>query len=1074
MAESITLRVLALLLVVLAVPALAADEAGELPPRLLYHPSISKGIIAFSCFGDIWTVREDGSALKRITDHPGRDVHPVLSPDGSLVAFASDRTGPTNVFVVPATGGEARQLTWSSTTQEPVTWTPDGKRIVFRGEPNGTWGSWLYTIAVESGQAELLRIGEAGFGTFSADGKQFAFNRRQIGDSWRKGYLGSGNSDVWVADLEAGTFEKRTDFAGPDSWPLFAPNGDIYFVSERNGPKNLFRLRRGRGDAQQVTHHDGPGVVYPAISPDGRTIVYQCNFAIWAVSTRDGTARQVPVTMAAEPKRELSTWVTYDSRCDEFAVRPDGKRLAVSCRGALFTVPTEKGGDRVRVSAEPGRDHVPVFSPDGTKLAFISDRSGEEHIYVQDLATGAVTEIVPPESLLAVELWTWLSDRTAFRPDGKALTYQAGHGLYLYDFESGETARITDSPDRSIGRSAWSPDGRWLAYAKNDHDCEEHLWVYSLETKEERQLYNDTYGEWNPVFSPDGKYLLFLAKRETGKDDGCDTIEPEIYALALQREQADPDEPKDPDAEQEVEEGEGEEKEAAGAEEEAEPLRVEIDFDNVDQRTRRITHMVEGIRSPLYVTGDSKRVVFGVEETRGRERVGIVYTARIEWAKESDEDLKEIGRLEFWKLQLAEEGKTIYVLDGGQVRKVPVDGGEVKTVQFSLRFAVDLRAEMRQMYLEAWRALRDGFYDETMHGVDWAGARARYEPFLGSVVAKQEVLDLIIEMIGELNASHCGAWQGGSDQTWTYEDARRLGLRLEPDDASGRYRVSHIYTDGPADKSWLDLKVGDYVFSIEGSDVRAGEDHERLLINPLNDKVTLRVGREADPATAHDVRIAHIRFGEQRQLWYDEWVRQNERTVEAQSDGRVGYLHIRRMDTPSLAKFKKDLQRVRHCEGLIIDVRHNGGGLIDEPLLDILNRRAYNHTRYRGASRKRPRPEEAFYGTKVVLMNAFSFSDAEIFPDGFRRLGHGKLVGEPTHGGVIGTGAFTLIDGSTVRMPVWGFWTPDGQNLENYGVPPDVLVDRSPLDDLNGTDAQLDSAIREVLAGIEAKADQDE
>ena len=683
MAHLTRLMLLLLVLTFVSAPAVGADgrpsadggpsgdETREVPPRLLYHPSISNGVIAFSCFGDIWTVREDGSALKRITDHPGRDVHPVLSPDGSMIAFTSDRTGPYNVFVIPTTGGEATQLTWSSATAVPVTWTPDGQRVVFRGAPNGTWEPWLYTVSVKGGRSEPLPVGEAAFGTYSADGKQFAFNRTGIWDPWRKGYIGSGDSDVWVADLEAGTFEKRTDFNGPDSWPLFAPDGDIHYVSERDGVKNIYRLRHGRGEPERITEHDGPGVVNPKISPDGRTIVYQYNFTIWTVSTRGGKPTQVPITIGGEPKRELSTWVTYDSRCDEFAVRPDGKRVAVSCRGELFTVPTEKAGDRVRVTDDPGRDRVPVFSPDGTKLAFISDRSGEEHVYLHDRKTKELTEIVPPESLMAVQIWTWGNNRIAFRPDGKALAFQAGHGLYVYDLESRETAKIAETKDCSIGRSAWSPDGRWMAYAKPDVNLVEHLYVYSFDTKEERRLFEDAYGEWNPAFTPDGKYLVFLARRELDGDDQYDRegrswVQPEVYALALQPEKADPDEPKDPDAEEKAEEkkedkekdktdGDGEsggdaaapesggdvedsdnkaaeatdekaaEAPAAGEQKTEEPakeeekLRVEISFDNVEQRIRRLTQMVEGVWSPLLVTPDSQRVIRSEERRVGKE-----------------------------------------------------------------------------------------------------------------------------------------------------------------------------------------------------------------------------------------------------------------------------------------------------------------------------------------------------------------------------------------------------------------------------------------------------------------------
>jgi len=1062
--------------------ATAADRAGEPPPRLLYHPSICDGVIAFSCFGDIWTVREDGSNLRRITGHTGRDVHPVLSRDGTMIAFTSNRTGPYNVFVIPAAGGEATQLTWNNSPEVPVTWTPDGKKVVFRGPTKSSWRSWLYTVSLDGEMREPMPLGEAVFGTYSQDGRTFAFNRKGLGRPWRKGYIGSADSDVWVADLDTGTFEKRSDHEGPDSWPLIAANGDIFFVSERGGPKNLWRLPRRSDTPQQVTHHEQPGVVHPAISPDGTKIVYQHNYAIWTISTKGGTPKQVPIMIVGEPKRDLNEWISHGSRADDFAVQPDGKRIAVTCRGEVFTVPTGKAGDKVRVTDDPGRDRAPVYSPDGTKLAFTSDRTTEECIYIYDAATKALREVVPPESVTAVQIWNWGGYWMRFRPDGNALAFLAGHGLYVFDLESGETKTITVGTDRAVGSAAWSPDGRWLAYSKLDSELIGHLCVYSFETGEERRLYDDPLGEWNPVFTPDGKYLLFIARRDLDANNmydrtGRSTVRSEVYALALQKETEDPDEPKDvedkkkhKDKEQDDDENDEEDEDEEEEEEEHEVAeRVEIDFDNLDMRTRRLTHMVEPVWGRLLITPDSERVIFGVTESRADKRVGVVYSVRIERTQDPEEDLKEIAQVGYGNMQLADEGKTLFVNDGNAVKKVTVKGGKVETVEFSLRFAVNLRDEMRQMYVEAWRALRDGFYDETMHGVDWLAARKKYEPFLDSVVDKAEVVDLIVEMIGELNSSHCGAWAGPSGDSTTNEEVRALGLELAPDAASGFYQITRIYEKGPADNSWLDLKVGDYVFAVEGHEVRAGDDYERYLINPLNRKVTLRVGRDPDPEQGREVRIEHISSRDHRELWYAWWVRRNERYVEAQTDGRVGYLHVQYMGGKPLAKFKRDLTRLRNYEGLIIDVRNNGGGLIDDVLLDILNRRPYNVTRMRGASLKRKRPEEAFYGKTAVLINWRSASDAEMFPDGFRTLGHGKLVGEPTYGGVIGTGSYRLVDGGGIRMPIWGIWTIDGQNLENYGVPPDIYVERPPEDDINDTDTQLDAAINQVLSEIEAE-----
>jgi len=372
---------------------------------------------------------------------------------------------------------------------------------------------------------------------------------------------------------------------------------------------------------------------------------------------------------------------------------------------------------------------------------------------------------------------------------------------------------------------------------------------------------------------------------------------------------------------------------------------------------------------------------------------------------------------------------------------------------------------------EAWRATRDGFYDPQMHGYNWNAIRAKYLRLLPQVVDSEELADLINEMIGEINASHMGTYPpgGGSDY-----QTRRLGLELSADEEAGMYRVSHIYKEGPADKDYVNLKVDDYVLAIDGKELKVGDSYYTLLSHLLNEKVVLTVNDKPTPEGSRKVRIKHISLDQQQDLWYEHWVRTRREKVDKLSDERIGYLHIRAMDTRCLERFKKELVENYTKEALIIDVRWNGGGNIDQQLLDVLERRPYQWWGPRAFGGKTRRPQEGFYGPKAVLINESSGSNAEMFPDGFRRLGLGKLIGAKTQGAVIGTGSYHLMDGTRIRMPSVGVYTKTGEVMENYGVEPDIAVQNTPEDDLVDRDRQLERAVCELLEEIGEKKKEGE
>ncbi|HKG93572.1 MAG TPA: S41 family peptidase, partial [Gemmatimonadaceae bacterium] len=440
-------------------------------------------------------------------------------------------------------------------------------------------------------------------------------------------------------------------------------------------------------------------------------------------------------------------------------------------------------------------------------------------------------------------------------------------------------------------------------------------------------------------------------------------------------------------------------------------------------------------------------------------------------------------------LTYARDGRTIYFRESNGVYAVPVASssagammasaaagggaareGARRRINFTAKVRIDRPAEWAEMFGDAWRTMKYRFYDPKMHGRDWDAMRARYEPLVQYAGDRQEVLNIVNEMIGELNASHTGAAPPPGERRPGAVSTGHLGLELEPDEGAGRYRVAHVYEDGPADKDWVRVSAGDYLIAINGRPVKAGDNYWALLNNRLNRKVEVTFSNKPTPDGAWKTRIEPVTQAAQGQLRYERWVKQRREMTAKLGGGRVGYLHIQAMNAPSLRRFEKELRENRDKDALVIDQRWNGGGNIEQELLAILVQRQYQVWQPRGTE-ETTRPMAGFFGPKVVLQNFRSGSNAEMFPAGFKALGLGKTVGTPTAGAVIGTGSYTLIDGSTVRTPGTGVYLADEKhtNMENYGVPPDILVDNTPEDNLAGRDRQLEAAVQQLLKELEAK-----
>ena len=1081
------------LLAILALPLFASAREA----RLVRYPHYHKGRIAFTYLGDIWTANEDGSNVTRLTVHKARDVYPRFSPDGRWIAFSSDRNGNLDVFIIPATGGGARQLTFHSADDSVLGWTPDSRSVLFSSQRGEDFMPKLYTVSIDGGAAHNAGPDMGLWGSFSPDGTKLAINRRaQV--YWRKYYRGAYQSDVTVMDVAARKFTDLTDFAGLDSWPMWGTDGFIYFVSDRegNGLTNIWRVADAGGKAERVTSFKAGDVRWPAISSDGKTIMFEHDFGVWKLDTGSRRVTPIKLEIAAETQENATDVREFNSQVDRFDLAPSGRRIVFSIHGEIFTAPVEEG-DLHQITNSPWRDVDPSYSPDGRWIAFVSDQSGREELYVTPSdGAGQAQKITDLDVLKSGFEWS---------PDSKAIAFTASDDkVRTYNLESKKTAELTSSKYGQIAGPAWSPDGKWIAYSKSDATRNSDIYLIPSAGGEEHKVTFDTYNERNPQFSHDGRRLFFVRNEgEGGGGGGGQQASSQIFSVALEREERDPNDPEDrPETTDQEQEG-GQRR--AGPPRSQPVKELNIDWAGLKRRTQQVTRMPFAVFN-YTIAPDNRTVVFVTTEPAGPRTIPVIYSIQADGKRLTRITAGEaaggeegggpggfFGRGGISELAITRDGRSLFFREGTSVYSVALQTatagfggagaaaapaaaggreGARRRVNFVAKVKIDRPQEWAEMFDDAWRTMKYRFYDPQMHGKDWDAARAKYQPLVADVGDRQELLNIINEMIGELNASHTGAAPPPRGREGGVSTAH-LGVDLEPDDAAGRYKVTYIYENGPADKDWVKVSVGDYLIAIDGKPIKAGDDYADLMNERLNRKVVVTFNNKPSDDGAWKARIEPVPPQAYSQLRYERWVKQRREMVDKLSNGRVGYLHIQAMNPPSLRKFEKEIRENRNKEALIIDQRWNGGGNIEQELLAILVQREYQIWQPRGTEAT-GRPFAGFFGPKVVLQNWRSASNAEMFPAGFRALGLGKVIGTPTMGAVIGTGSYSLIDGSTVRTPGVGVFLADPKrtNMENYGVQPDILVENTPEDNLAGRDRQLETAVQELLKELGSRAQQ--
>jgi tricorn protease len=1062
----------------------AISEAG---PILAQKPALNRTHVVFVCAGDLWKVSRDGGAAQRLTSGPGVESNPVFSPDGSLIAFTGEYDGNVDVFVIPAEGGEPRRLTCHPAADLALAWTPDGKKILFTsGRTAYSRFNELFTVGVKGGFPERLPLPMGYEGSFSPDGKRIAYvPLRRVFNAWKR-YRGGTATPVWIADLSDSRIEKIPRKDSNDYEPMWV--GDtVYFLSDREGPVTLFSYDVKTKEVSRVIPNDGLDLKSASAGPGA--IVYEQFGSLNLYDLAGGKTKPLSVSIDGDMLEVRDKFVNVGDSLSSPSLSPNGVRAAFEARGEIITVPEEKGDARNLTNTPGAMERYPAWSPDGQKIAYFSDESGEYELHVRDQKGSS--EVVR----VALEKSPTFYFSPRWSPDNKKIAYEDCHlNLWYVDLEKKTPVRV--DKDRSLAGQGnlgpeWSPDSKWLAFIKRLPNYLGAVFLYNLETGQSAQVTDGMSDAGLPVFDPGGKYLYFTASTDSGASLQPDIhsifrdVTSTVYLAVLDRAEPTPFSPQS-DEEKPDDKSKKAADEAGKKEEEKKPDKkevvVKVDLEGILQRilavplpARRYVDLQTGDSGTLLATATDPPLP-GTPFSQG----GSVHRFDL---KERRADVV-VGGIDFF--EMARDGKKyLYSQKGswriGTLKPMPPAGapapppapgpGSDKTMPTQdIQLRVKPLEEWRQMYREAWRIEREFFYDPSLHGLDLEWAQKKYAPYVEAVASRTDLNYLFAEMLGEITVGHLGV--GGGD----IPRAKRVATGLLGADyvvENGRYRFSRIYSgenwnpdlQAPLTQPGVNVKVGDYLLAVDGREVRGTESIYKFFEAKAGKQVVLTVGPEPKMVGTREVTVVPV--GSESSLRNFGWIEDNRRYVERVTNGKVAYVYMPDTAFGGYTYFNRYFYAQVGRDALIVDERFNGGGMLATDIIERFGRKLMSLVATRDGVDE-VQPQGAIFGPKVMLINEFAGSGGDAMPWYFQRAKVGPLVGKRTWGGLVGrAGAPQLMDGGIVTAPSSGVWSPDGHWIaENVGVSPDVEVELDPALVRQGKDPQLDKAVEIVMDGL--------
>ena len=1066
--------------------ALSCALAGETEARLLRFPAVSQDTIVFSSGGDLYSVPIAGGLARKLTSHPGYEIFARFSPDGKTIAFTGEYDGSRDVYVIPAEGGIPRRVTYTATLGRDelsdrmgpnnivMGWRHDGKSIIFRSRMR-VWDDFLgqlFLVPVEGGTPTDLPLPRGGFCSFSPDDSKLAYNRifREF-RTWKR-YRGGMTDDIWIYDFATKTTENITNNDAGDIYPMWS--GDtIYFLSDRDENKrmNLYAYDLKSKETRVLTHFTDFDIKFPSLGPTA--IVFENGGYIYRFDLASEQAVKVPIFIDDDQVSARSKVTNVSSRITSFEISPDGKRALFGARGEIFTVPAKYGNTRDLTNTPGIHERDSKWSPDGKWIAYVSDATGEDEIYLrpQD-GTGTPVQLTfNADTYKYGFLWS---------PDGKKIAWTDKlFRLQYLDVETKKATLIDKAKTSEMGPFAWSPDSRWIAFSKPEVEVMPKVYLYALDGGKIYEVTDGWYSSYSPAFSGDGKYLFFVSDRDFNPTFSAVEYNysyasmSRVYCLTLAAGTPSPFAPKSDEVEikkepEAAKPGDKSKPAEAKKGEPEKPAAVTVKVDVEGLKDRAIALPIEASNyANLASVGDK---VFYQKYPDGQGGPTLKSYSL------SDQKETDLGPVDGY--EISADQKKMLVSQAHAYAIIDLPAGPVKIDEkldlSGMDMNLDLKQEWEHIYLECWRQMKYFFYAPNMHGQDWDALKAKYLPLAQAANCRADLTYVIGELIGELSSGH--TYVGGGDlPVLPKVKVGQLGA-IVAKDASGYYKIVKILRGenwnrtlrSPLTEIGVNVKEGDYILAVNGVSTNGMGDIYQALLDTVGKQVTLKVNGKPEDKGSRDVVVVPIE-NEQKLVYYT-WVEENTAKVDKATGGKVGYIHIPDMGEEGLNEFVKHFYPQLRKKALIIDVRGNGGGSVS-PLVFERLRREMNMLEMNRDGIGRPDPGDVMVGPKVCLVNEFSASDGDIFPYRFKTSGMGKLIGKRSWGGVVGIrNSLPILDGGFLNKPEYAPYNMQGQwIIEGHGVDPDIVVDNDPAREYAGIDDQLNKAIEVILEELKTK-----
>ncbi|MBS1841704.1 MAG: PD40 domain-containing protein [Acidobacteria bacterium] len=1076
-------RILPVLLSVAACLLFAGMTAAQ--TKLLRFPDIHGDKVVFTYGGDLWIASTSGGTATRLTSHPGLELFAKFSPDGKWIAFTGQYDGDEQVYIIPATGGVPKQLTFYP-ARGPLTprwgydnqvygWSPDGKSVLFRSlrEHFDLGDSRLYTVSVDGGMPVALPMPKSGAGDFAPDGKKVVYSPLFRDFRTWKRYSGGWAQQLYIFDLNSHAAEKITDDSRAHRDPMWV-GGKIYYSSDKDDTLNLYVYDPATKKTEQLTHGKKWDLRWPSTDHKNQ-IVYELEGELNVFHTDTGKSDHISITVPTDAIAMRPSRISASNEVEGFELSPKGERAVFVARGDVFSVPIEKGATRNLTDSSNAHDKWGRWSPDGAKIAYISDADGEDEVYlVNQDGSGKPEELTHGfHAMLYAAEWA---------PDGKRLAFSDKDGkLFVLTLDDKKVSQIAQDPSGRLRDYIWSSDGGHIAFTMNNPNNFRSIYVWSAGDGQVHRVTGDLFDTTDIAWDTEGNYLYYIAVRDFAPQ--ISQIEfnfatnrgQDLYALALRKDVKNPFPPESDEVTISKDgEKKDEKKDDKDKKEEKKKEYFKIDFDGLSERVTRVPVTADNYFG-LTATKDGLLFAKGGAFFYGREPFPdaslVFFSTKDRKENTLAEDIQGYAVSADGKKALVRQGRAYKLYDvkpdgKNSAKNVSTDGLMVDRVPHE---------EWVEAFNEVWRRYRDFFYVKNMHGYDWNGLREQYRPLVDYVAHRSDLNYVLGEMVAELSIGHAYI-EGGDWEMPKRPQVALMGARFELDTTAGKYKISKIYRGqneeelyrSPLTEVGVKAGEGNYILAIDGKELTAKDNPYQFLLNKANRPVQLTLNDK--PAWEGSWQTNYKPITQERNLIYLEWVTRNREIVSKATNGRVGYIHIPDMGAAGIREFIKYYYPQIRKEGLVVDVRGNGGGNVSQMLIERLRRELLGTEFSRGDSFTGTYPGSTFYGPKVCLINETSASDGDIFPYMFKQAGLGPLIGKRTWGGVVGiSGHGPLIDGGTVFVPEFATASVQGQYvIEGHGVDPDIVVENEAAAVIDGKDPQLARGIAEVLKAMEA------